>query len=197
MPSFKVHIAVSATLGVTGAALGMSWQQWGADVSMLAGLCGFAGGMMPDLDSDSGKPVRIAGGLAGLVLSIGLIYFLHRMNTPPLTIALTGAAMLFILNTAGVKAFKTMTRHRGMFHSIPAVLIFGSALAGIFAPLGFRAASGAALVGMAGFVSHLILDGVFSLTLKPFKLWSKDRLASCFAWLLAVSGLTVAYIQFN
>ena len=57
MAAFKQHIEFSSFLGIGYAAtlssMGMGWTH-----SVLAGgLCGLAG-MLPDLDSDSGRPVR-------------------------------------------------------------------------------------------------------------------------------------------
>ena len=57
MAAFREHVTFSTVLGV-GFAVGLKALGWEPGPALLAGgLCGLAG-MFPDLDSDSGKPVR-------------------------------------------------------------------------------------------------------------------------------------------
>ena len=197
MPSFRVHIGVSAFIGLAGAAVGITDQAWSHPVAMVAGLAGALGGLLPDLDADEGRPLRTVGIFVSLFLSIGLLYVLLWQNLSPGQVILTGAALLFVFNSAGIGAFKTLTRHRGMFHSLPAVLVWGAALAIVAFPLGRPAALRLAAVGAAGYLSHLILDAVFSLSLKTLKLWSKSRLASTTSWVMAAGLILVMLHQYS
>jgi membrane-bound metal-dependent hydrolase YbcI (DUF457 family) len=108
----------------------------------------------------------------------------------PGNILLMGLGLLFLFNTVGLEAFRRLTRHRGMFHSLPAALAFGALLAVLFAPLGQEKAVILSLVGLTGVMSHLLLDAIFTPTLTVFKWWSKNTLAAVTAWVCAL-GLTV------
>ena len=187
MPSFKVHIAASSLAGVAVASLGVTWQGWSPPVAVLAGLAGFVGGMVPDLDSDSSSALRLIGVLVSVILAVAAVHMLSAMKTSPLETALGGAGLLLVFNTAGVSAFKALTRHRGMWHSLPTAVAYGAALAAVFAPLGRTAALGVAVVGVCGVASHLVLDAVFGLTLNPLKLRSDSRGAGILAWAVMIA----------
>ena len=59
MADFRTHITTICVLGVGfGAAGYYYWHQPPTTCALAAGLCGVAG-MLPDLDSDSGVPVRV------------------------------------------------------------------------------------------------------------------------------------------
>src|SRR5258708_19473233 len=78
MASFRGHLAFSASLGAAYGGM-IGWQlgvDWGT-ATLAAGLTA-VGGMMPDLDSDSGRPVREMFGLAPVFIPLLLLRrFLH------------------------------------------------------------------------------------------------------------------------
>src|SRR5439155_5187567 len=83
------------------------------------------GGMLPDLDSDSGVPVREMFGLAAAVVPLLLYHRLKHANLSPEGIL---AALLFgyvFIRYVVANRFKQVTVHRGMYHSIPAMFIAG------------------------------------------------------------------------
>jgi hypothetical protein len=195
MPSFGSHIYASAAVGAAGAALGVIYADFDSPTAVLAMVAGFAGGMVPDLDADRGRPLRIAGGLVSLALAGGTAYTLLSRPMPessiltPTNILLIGLGLLFLFNTVGLEAFRRLTRHRGMFHSLPAALAFGALLAALFAALGTEKALILSVAGVAGVMSHLVLDAIFTPTLMVFKWWSKSTLSAVTAWCCAL-GLT-------
>ena len=125
MASFRGHITLSAALGVAYGGLA-AWQwgfEWGT-VCLGAGLTAL-GGMLPDLDSKSGVPLREMSGLAAVAVPFLL---LRRLQDSGFSVdeklVLLGGVYLFIrYGAAG--ALSLITVHRGMFHSIPAMLIAG------------------------------------------------------------------------
>lgn len=162
MADFKTHLTFSTTLGVAygGAAYGLF--DLPAETCILAGgLCSVSG-MLPDIDSNSGKPLRESLAFMAAVVPMMLADRLRSMGVSPETTVMAGA-FVYIFVRFGLGYFlKHYTVHRGMFHSIPAVLIFGE--------LAFLLASGedtrlrAYKAGgvVLGYLSHLVLDEVYS-----------------------------------
>src|SRR5262245_34663072 len=127
MASYQGHLALAAPLGAAYGIAAAFWFLPGADwgvVVLGAGLVTL-GGLLPDLDSDSGVPVREMFGLAAAAVPILLFGRLARMGFS-LEQALVILAAVYLLIRYGFAAvFKKYTVHRGMFHSIPAMLITG------------------------------------------------------------------------
>jgi len=174
MASFPVHFTTSST---TGAILGIAsiyWLDfdWGAAVSV-AVYCAL-GGAVPDLDSDSGIPAREMFNLVSVFFPL-LLY--HRLEQEGLTSEQVFACMvgIYLIIRFGLKRlFRKFTVHRGMFHSVPAMLIYalvvyltGSQTQGV-------EAAGAnqdmrhfhrAVLGFAagvGVLTHLVLDEIWA-----------------------------------
>src|SRR3954463_504653 len=118
MAAFREQVTFSTVLGV-GYAVGL--KALGAEPShalLAGGLCGVAG-MLPDLDSDTGKPVRE---LFGLIATVGALMVFHRLRHSDLDpdSRILAAAGFYLLVRFGVSAlFKRLTVHRGMCHSLP------------------------------------------------------------------------------
>ncbi len=203
MASFRGHLTTSAVLGLAYGIVGF----WNLGLRWWAGALGAAvtavGGLLPDLDSDSSVPNRtmfwLASPLAGVVaLEHGLARGL------PIEMALLWLAGTFILVRYVVcYAFRRMTVHRGMFHSIPAMLISGLALFLFYFHLEQRLRLFLAGAVMAGYLSHLVLDEICAVDLqggrirKPFgtalKFFSASWLATtaCYFLLFLLALLAI------
>ena len=125
MAGYRTHFSVSATLGAAVGAYGSLYMglDW-APVFLAAGL-GAVGGMIPDLDSDSGVPVRELFGLAAAFVPMLIMRRLRRygLDHEQILVVLLGG---YLFVRYGLSALlKRTTVHRGMFHSIPAMLIAG------------------------------------------------------------------------
>jgi hypothetical protein len=162
MASYRGHLAFSAALGAAYGSLA-TWEyglDWGP--ALLAAGLTTLGGLLPDLDSDSGVPVRELFGIAAAVTPFLLYQHLRDsgLTTEQTLVALGGVYLLIRYGVSRV--FKRWTVHRGMFHSIPALLIAGLAFY-----LGYHSSSPRLrlfLAGgvMLGFLSHLVLDEIYS-----------------------------------
>jgi hypothetical protein len=162
MASYPVHLSVSTVLGAAyGAAAAWHWHiDWGP-AFLGAGLTAM-GGVLPDLDSDSGVPVRELFGLASAIVPCLLF---PRLTAAGFTIEQTIVilAVVFLVIRYGVsEVFKHFTVHRGMFHSIPALLIAGLLTFLLYHSdrqwVRYYLAGGV----MLGFLSHLVLDEIYS-----------------------------------
>jgi membrane-bound metal-dependent hydrolase YbcI (DUF457 family) len=162
MAGFKTHVTVSSLLGVGygGAAYFMYGVPW-PTCALAAGLCGVSG-MLPDIDSDSSTPQRESMAFASAAVPMMLLHrFQHWGMTPELTL-LAGAAVYLLIRFGAAALLRLYTVHRGMFHSLPAAIVFGE--------VAFLLASGddvrlriykAAAVTI-GYLSHLVLDEIYS-----------------------------------
>jgi membrane-bound metal-dependent hydrolase YbcI (DUF457 family) len=162
MAGFRTHITVSGALGFVYGGCAVQPLGFSTEAGVLAAGITAIGGMLPDLDSDSGVPVREMFGLAAAVLPLLFMRRLIHAGVSPEGIL---AAFLFgyvFVRYALSTAFKQFTVHRGMFHSIPAMLIAGLCvyLAYHSPDRGIRLLLACGV--MAGFLSHLVLDEVYS-----------------------------------
>jgi hypothetical protein len=167
--NFKAHITTSTLLGVAYAgAAAWQWQlDWGA-VALAGGLTAL-GGMLPDLDSDSGRPVREMAGLAGAAAPFLLLRRLRQFALSAEQETVFMASTYFFVRYSVAALFKRCTVHRGMFHSIPAMFI-----AGLLVVLAFQEVNVGLRVLLAGgvmlgFLSHLILDELCAVDLQGLR----------------------------
>ena len=125
------------------------------------------GSMLPDIDSDSGLPVRllflsISIALATLSLFyIDSIYSVSLLEKGLISIG-CGLGTYFIAGNI----FKYFTVHRGIFHSIPASLVFGLAALSLSSEFGFgdKESLSFGLAVSVGYLCHLLLDELNSTT---------------------------------
>jgi hypothetical protein len=177
MAGFETHITVST---VTGAAYGLWGWQSGAPVEtciLASGLCSVAG-MLPDLDSDSGRPVQEMSCFAAAVIPMLMLDRFHDFGWSHEMMVLAAVAIYVAVRFGVAEVFKRYTVHRGMWHSIPACITCGLIafliVAGNdLAPRAFKA--GAVSLG---FFSHLVIDELWSLGLSRGRLSVKKSLGT-------------------
>jgi hypothetical protein len=162
MAGFKTHVTVSSVLGVGyGAAAYGVYHLPPTTCILAAGLCGVSG-MLPDLDSGPGRPMHETCTFAAAAFPMLLIDHFEAWGMNHEMMAVAAAAIYFIIRFALPEILKRLTVHRGVIHSLPTALIFGG--------LAFLLSSGAderlrlfkAGAVVLGFLSHLILDEIWS-----------------------------------
>jgi len=169
MAGFKTHITASGILGIGYGGIAFGFYDVPLSTSILAGgLCGVSG-MLPDIDSGPGVPLRESMAFAAAVVPMMMIDRLRQFGMPPEFIVLTGAGIYLTIRFMLAAMLRRYTVHRGMFHSIPAAIIFGE-IAFLLASgdLDMRIYKAGGVV--AGYMSHLILDELYSLE------WYRGRL---------------------
>jgi hypothetical protein len=165
MASYRGHLLTSTALGIaygTGAVwyFNLDW----ITAALGAGLTA-ASGLLPDLDSDSGVPVRALFGLASVLVPLLLLPRLlaAHLSLEMVIVILLGSHVVIRYGIAAL--FKRVTVHRGMFHSIPAMLIAGLGVFLVYHhPVAFVRYY-LAIGTMIGFLSHLVLDELCSVDL--------------------------------
>ena len=170
MANFKEHLSTSTVLGVAYGGAAHAFFGVPLSTSLLAGgLCSVSG-MLPDIDSGSGKPLRESLAFAAAIVPMMMVDRFQQLGWDSETIVLAGAFVYLLVRFGLGAMLRRYTVHRGMFHSLPAAIIFGE--------LAFLLASGPdvrlrlykAGAVVIGYVSHLVLDELYSIQ------WSRGRL---------------------
>ncbi|MEM9185749.1 MAG: metal-dependent hydrolase [Planctomycetota bacterium] len=190
MADFHTHVTVSSVLGCGYSVAGMVAEMPPSTALVAGGLCGVAG-MLPDVDSDSGIPRREAMGFAAAIVPMLLVDRFEQLQFAHDQMVLAAALIYFFVRFAAARLIGKWSVHRGMWHSIPAVLIFAG-LAFLIAgpPDDFNIRFFKALAVGLGAMSHLVLDEVYSVDTRgvvpkfkksfgtAVKLWGKNPSAN-------------------
>ena len=168
MADFKTHVSFSTAAGVVyGSGI------WLLDVpaptcAIAGGICAIAG-MFPDIDSKTSRALQETLYLLAGLVCILVSFRLREFNLNGDLVLFIGAAV-FLLTKFVVGAIVAHTTvHRGMVHSIPSALIAGALLYLLTSgPDGYRAIKAIGL--MIGFMSHLILDEVYSVDVRGIRM---------------------------
>ena len=201
MANFKTHITTSTVLGFGYAGLGYAAGASPEAALLAGGLCGIAG-MLPDIDSDKGIPLRETMSFISAIVPLLLIDRMQHLGLSYESMILTGGALYIFFRFGVTRLIARYTVHRGMFHSIPAALIFAG-LAFLMcgcSNISLRYYKAGAV--FLGFMSHLVLDEIYSIEIKrgrvrvknssgtALKIWGNDLWAnfSVYAKLLLVVG---------
>ena len=165
MAGFKTHITVSTACGAAYGWYGATQLGLPMPTCLLAGgLCSISG-MLPDLDSDSGVPARETKNFAAAVIPMLAFHRLHMNGLSVEQMVLAGAPLYLFIRFGLGSLLNKFTVHRGMFHSIPALLIAGM-IAFLICDEGLGAIRFFKAGGvMLGFFSHLLLDEIWSVNL--------------------------------
>jgi hypothetical protein len=170
MADFKTHISASSVLGVAYGGAAHAFFGVPLPTAVLAGGLCTVSGMLPDVDSNSGRPLQEGLAFAAAVVPMLLVERFHQLNWTPESIVLAGAVLYVFVRFFLGELLRRYTVHRGMFHSLPAAVIFGE-LAFLLTSgpdLRLRVYKAGAVV--LGYLTHLVLDELYSID------WYRGRL---------------------
>jgi len=170
MADFKSHITFSTVLGAVYGVGGYFYFGLPIETSILGGTLCSVSGMLPDLDSDSGTPVREMSTFAASVIPMLMMPRFEALHWSREMMVLAAAITYAIIRFGVVEIFKKYTVHRGMWHSIPACLTCGLLTFLIVADLDLKLRLFKAGAVMLGFFSHLLLDEIWSLNVRTGRL---------------------------
>jgi hypothetical protein len=166
MAMFRHHVSVGAIISMV-AVVTVFFYGLLVDplhLGILFAICAF-GSILPDFDSDSGLPFYLAFGATTLAFT-GIVLYYTLSGSPTNYYVLVGVPLAALVGfwwiVGGI--VKRCTRHRGVWHSFPMMVIVSLCTYIVSLYLGeptqtatlFAAAMG------AGFLSHLFLDEVWS-----------------------------------
>jgi membrane-bound metal-dependent hydrolase YbcI (DUF457 family) len=207
MASYRGHLTFSTMLGAAYGGIAAWKLGVPGPMAGVGGLLTAVGGLLPDLDSDSGVPVRELFGLAGAFLPLFLLREAAVAGLSPEQMLLTFAGLYFGIRYGLAEIFRHLTVHRGMFHSVPAMMIVG-----LLVFVGYRHPEPLqrvflAVGAMLGFLSHLVLDEICAVNMRgvvprlnafagsALKLHSKSRFATGFTYVMLLGLCGLAWAQ--
>jgi membrane-bound metal-dependent hydrolase YbcI (DUF457 family) len=135
--------------------------------ALAGGLCAISG-MLPDLDSGSGSPLKESVAFAAALVPLLLISRLQQLGLPVEGIILFGAAVYLAIRFGMTWLLENHSAERGMYHSLPAALIAGQIAFLAYSsedPLRRYFVASAVVVG---FLTHLVLDEIWAVKLGLF-----------------------------
>ncbi|MEZ6148862.1 MAG: metal-dependent hydrolase [Pirellulaceae bacterium] len=193
MADFKTHMTVSTATGVVLAVAGSQVGMHPTTCILAGGFCSVSG-MLPDLDSDSGRPLREATTLGAAVIPMLMVERFQRLDFDHEQMVLAAALVYVTIRFFLAEIFRRYTVHRGMWHSVPAALTAGLVAFLVMssediAPRMFKASA-----VVVGFLSHLILDEIWSVDFRrgkyafkssfgtALKLWGNNAWANYMTW---------------
>ena len=163
-------------------------------------LClGVLGGILPDLDSDNSKPIQISFKIISIFMPLLILLSLSNQHLPILHMIGIWLASSLILRLTLLKFFVSITKHRGIFHSIPMGIVFAQLTAISFFYFFHFTSFFSTIAGFFlffGFIIHLLLDELVSLNAlgikvkKSFgtalKFWSSDIKSVALFYVVAI-----------
>jgi membrane-bound metal-dependent hydrolase YbcI (DUF457 family) len=182
MAGYRQHIGVSGLLGVVYGAAATFVFGFTPVQGTLAFMFTWFAGMLPDIDSQTGRPVQEIFGAISLLAPLLLMQHLAAWGGDHERVLLLTVLFYLAIREGGPFLLGKLSVHRGMFHSIPVLLIFSLAtfLAYKHDDKYVRMLMG---LGVAlGFLSHLVLDEIYSVQWTGTKIKLAKSAGSALKW---------------
>jgi len=194
MAGFRMHITVSSLCGIVYGGAAVKPLSFEPEVGILAAGVTALGGMLPDLDSDSGRPVRELSALAAAILPMLLVRRLLNSGFTHESVIVISAVLYFLIRYLGSHILRRISVHRGMWHSIPTMVIFGLIVYLEYNSNDVRIRIILAGGVMVGFLSHLILDELYSVDFNGIRIRLNQFAGSALKFFSpSWTGTTVCY----
>ena len=167
MAEFRTHLAGGIISGAGFSAIGLFANALTVTQAGAVFTVGAFAGLLPDLDSDTGKPLNFLFQVLSVIIPCVFFFTAAQYggNSPEFLICYFTLSYLFI-NYIVCSFIKKMTVHRGMMHSIPFAFLCGGFGYLLFSNSGGQVALIAGTGALFGCLLHLILDELNSFKLK-------------------------------
>ena len=208
MGNYQQHLIFGYLIGLLAGVVGYYFVHLDLVYCILACMLGTFAAILPDLDHDQSVPLREVFNVAAAIVPFIVISRLMERGMADmvwLTVIFGGSYLL--IRTVIIYFFKQLTTHRGMFHSIPALLIVGEIIYLLYIGNEFKIRLFLAAAGMAGFLSHLVLDELSSVDFtngrvtknkyfgSALDFYSKSHFGTGFAYLLLLGLFAIIVLK--
>lgn len=167
MANFHTHLFVASAASAGVALVGVSAHLIVASDILWFVFLGTVGGMLPDIDSDNSRPVKLLFNVLALMGAAGVLQVL-KDSYLPYQLLLFAVGTYLLVRYAVFALFNSFTVHRGVFHSLLAAVFFAFLMTCISYYLLHTSVLLAWLNGIfiaVGFIVHLLLDEIYSVDL--------------------------------
>ncbi|MBF0226605.1 MAG: metal-dependent hydrolase [Desulfobacterales bacterium] len=200
MAGFKIHLLGGMTNGALIAGICL-WKQGFTPIQAGAVfIAGTIGGLLPDVDSDTSRPLTLLFQLMSVLIPAILYQKASKYGgkSPEFMICYFAISYIFI-NYVICEIIKELTVHRGIMHSIPFAFLCGGIGYLLFSQSGKNISLSCGVAVFTGCLVHLILDEFNSFSFKfglipvvkrssgtALKLGSESVISTAFVYLLTV-----------
>ncbi len=167
MANFNTHFTIAATASAVVSGTFLSMEIVTPEQGVMAFFIGTLGGLLPDVDSAHSKSIKVGFNVLSLLLTIMMIFV--KSSTYSIIEMFIMSVLVFSLIRYGLlEVFRKISKHRGMFHSIPVALIWGVGVAilmQLFFGLNSLVSWVYGFMVTFGYLVHLTLDEIYSVDL--------------------------------
>ena len=209
MAGFQAHLTGGIASGAGISLIGLFTRGLTLTQATAIFVVGSVAGLLPDLDSDTGKPLTFLFQLISILIPSMLITKATGIggDSQEFLICYFSLSYLFI-NYVVCSFIKKITVHRGMMHSIPFALVCGGIGYLLLRSSGEQMALIAGIAVFSGCFIHLVLDELNSITLKygflptlkkssgtAFKLRSSSLTATLFIYIVLACVTAIVFFS--
>lgn len=167
MPDFNIHLTSGIAAGAAIATAGILGHDLDPVQAGAVLVLGTMGGLLPDIDSDTGKPLALLFQMISVLIPILIYPHVVPVHGADISFQLCYFPLLYLcINYLACPIVKKLTRHRGMMHSIPFALVAAEAAYLLMDTSGKIIAFYGCLAVFCGCLTHLVLDELHAMTLK-------------------------------
>jgi hypothetical protein len=167
MANFNTHLTVAAVASGALATAFLGAQIVKPQDVVVLSLVGTIGGMLPDIDSDRSTPINLFFSVLAITIAF-MIMFAKAAHFSIIELWITWGIGYVLIRHVAFEVFKSLTVHRGIFHTLLAGLFFW-----FFATvLAYHLLDFSKFISWAigffvffGFIVHLTLDELYSVDL--------------------------------
>lgn len=171
MANFNVHLGTAVAGGTLLGHLGWSAGIWSGEDLFLIITLTTIGGLLPDIDAENSKSIRLVFSILGLIAMVVASIYLH--GAYPLWVIIFVCAAIFMgMRHLVAPLFMLFAVHRGNAHSLMMMVVSGAVVACVCYRLGVMPivawSYGFAL--MFGVLIHLLLDELYAIDYSELRL---------------------------
>ena len=195
MPGFATHFSFGLLFGIIAIVYIVSNAVLPQISAIVIAVAITIGAILPDMDSDTSIPFSVTSSLLSLITAISAYFYCKSHIYETLTTIFIMAIAASITRFMICDIIKSITKHRGIWHSLPAAAIAALAtfLSLQYVQLNAKMRLYTSLALGAGYVLHLILDeGRSFFHFKFLMFWSpKQSLGSALKLFSKSSTVTI------
>ena len=163
MANFNQHLSGGAIAAVIGTAISIFFFSVSFVQAVVTFIFIIFGAILPDIDSDTSKPVHMAFGAAGIILPVITYQFFFHGEYKLENLLCYIVFGYLIIRYAVANIFFKFTHHRGIIHSIPFAVICGEVTYLLFINSATEIRLLFAFACTAGVLVHLAMDEIWSI----------------------------------